>query len=246
MAPHIFTVLFTVAGKDPAANKYVDMAHMMLQSLWRTGHTGPISMLADEHTWVAFESQDRLAADRVQHIPIPRPATLLEGIARRYEFFHRVPQFSPETTYLYLDLDFLRLKPLDLELPPDTIAVLPEGGSHDPNYCGEALWAQLDHPGLSAGIWAIRPGPDMLALMDEIIASVRRGPHNFYTCEQPHFNAAITRKTRTVGFRPELVSFNGHGAGPHTVFLNMAGCPGDDAFHYEKMSTMTSLMESRS
>ena len=239
---HIFTVLFTVQGKDPAANKYVDMAHMMLHSLWRTGHTGPVSMLADELTWVAFESHDRLAADRVQHIPIPRPATLLEGIARRYEFFNRVPEFSAGTTYLYIDCDMINIRPFTFQIPADTIVVYPEGGALDPNYCGEGNWAQLEHPGLSAGFWGIRPGPDMLALMDEISASVRRGPHNFYTVEQVHMNACITKKTRAVYFKPSFISFNGHGMTPETAFINCAGCPGVEDFHYDKMAQFSAIL----
>ena len=235
---NVFTVLFTLPGKDPEENKYVKMAHMMFYSLRLAGHGDRFYLMADDLTWAAFRKHDLSGARDVIHVVIPRPATLLEGIARRYEFFNRVGAYSTEETYHYLDVDHLCVKPFKLALSPDTIAVLPEGGREDPNYCGEGAWARLDHHGLAAGFWAIRPGPDMLALLDEICASVRRGPHNFYTCEQPHFNATITNKTRAVYFDPALVSFNGHGVNEKTRFLNLAGCPGDADFHYEKMAAI--------
>lgn len=235
---NVFTVLFTLPGKDPEENKYVAMAHMMFHSLRMAGHAKKMYLMADQETWDAFVKYDVSGSAGVTRVLIPRPATLLEGIARRYEFFTRVGEFSQDATYHYLDSDILCLKGFNLVLSPDTIAVLPEGGRADPNYCGEGGWALLDHAGLSAGFWAIRPGPDMLALLDEICASVRRGPHNFYTCEQPHFNAAITNKTRAVYFDPALVSFNGHGVNEKTRFINLAGCPGDADFHYEKMAAI--------
>jgi hypothetical protein len=233
----VFTVLFTLPGRDPEENKYVEMAHMMLSLARLTGHADKIYIMADDLTWAAYKKIDPLWTE-ITRVTIPRPKTLLEGISYRYKFFVSVPDFDPAATYHYLDVDILPYKAFRLDLPADTIAVLPEGGREDPNYCGTAGWAQLDHAGLSAGFWAVRPGPDMLALFDEIYASVRRGPHNFYTCEQPHFNSCITNKTRAVYFEPSLVSFNGHGVTEHTRFYNLAGCPGDEGFHYDKMKTI--------
>ena len=241
-----FTVVFTLHGRDPAENKYVNMFWLMFQSLCRTGSfnmmVDKMYVMADEKTWLAIQQVWLMDGETAfpNWIPIPQPTTLLEGISRRYEILEKLPEFLAQATGLYLDVDILCRRKFSLELPIDTIAVYTEGGSADPNYCGEAGWAQLDHPGLSAGFWAIRGGPNMKALMSEIRASIARGPHTFYTVEQPHFNSCITKKTRAVYFHSRIVSFNGHGMTPETCFINCAGCPGDGPFHYEKMCSLLS------
>ena len=232
---NIFTVLFTVQGKSVADNKYIKMAVIMIKSLFMTGtwnlFTDKLFVMADRETWDAFVGHwDGLI--QFTHICIPRPATLLEGITRRYQFFRLD---NEDVTTLYLDVDFICRKKFSVSLPPDTMAVYPEGGSEDPNYCGEGGWAKLDHPGLSAGFWLCRPGPTTRALMDEIVASIAREPRKFYTVEQPYFNAAITKKTPKVYIPSEMISFNGHGNLAAAHFINFAGEPGDDAFHYSKM-----------
>ena len=238
----VFTVLFTLPGRDPEENKYVEMAHMMFYSFRLSGQGDRFYLMADDLTWAAFKAHDLSGARDVIRVTIPRPQSLLEGIAYRYSFFNRVPEFSTNDTYLFVDCDMLNVRKFVLDLPADTIAVLPEGGREDPNYCGEGAWARLDHAGLSAGFWAIRPGPDMLALMDEISASIRREPTKFYCEDQPHFNRAITKDTRCVMFDPSIVSFNGHGFSSKTLFINCAGCPGDADFHYDKMLKMSSAL----
>ena len=239
---NIFTVLFTLQGKSVADNKYIKMAVIMIKSLFMTGtwnlFTDQLFVMADRETWDAFTREwDGLI--QFTHICIPRPATLLEGIARRYQFF-KLDNEDVET--MYLDVDFVCRKKFSVRLPPDTIAVLPEGGSEDPNYCGEGGWAKLDHPGLSAGFWVCRPGDTIRALMDEIVAWVIREPQKFYTVEQPYFNAAITKKTPKVYIPPEFVSFNGHGDLASAYFINFAGEPGDADFHYSKMSQIEALL----
>lgn len=231
-----FTVVFTLAGHDAASNLYVHMLVLMLETLKRTKTFIPeedlIYVMTDAETEAVLQKFHTGVMRYVKCIRIPQPTDLLEGISRRYEFFHHV--YRPETTTLYLDVDFLCRRQFRADLPADTIAVLAEGGSKDPNYCGEGDWAQLEHPGLSAGFWAMRPGARTLCLMDEIKASIRRGPHNFYTVEQPHFNAAITKRTPAVMFDPRIVSFNGNLLGEGTFFINLAGCPGDGPFHFIK------------
>ena len=239
-----FTIVFTLAGKDADENKYVDMFWIMMKSLCTTGtfdYTADrFYVMADDDTFRAI--QRKWPMDGVCPLPlwisIPRPTTLLEGIARRYEFLKRAP-IHGDPVCMYLDTDILSIRKFRPQVPPDTIVVLPEGGREDPNYCGEGNWSRLDHDGLSAGFWVIRVGPDVRALLDEIAMSVRREPMKFYTCEQPHFNACITKKTRAGAFAPFLVSFNGHNMNAHTCFVNFAGCPGDAEFHYTKMLQAT-------
>jgi len=242
---HFFSVVFTLISKDPRTNKYIDMFWIMFRSLYQAGTFDLLEdrmyVMADDDTWAEIHRKwpmDGLTP-YPQWVQIPRPTTLIEGIARRYEFFSEIPG---DTMTLYLDVDHICLKKFRPAIPPDTIVVLPEGGRADPNYCGEGGWATLDHEGLSAGFWAVRPGPNTRALMDEIAASVRRGPHNFYTCEQPHFNAVITKKSPVLSFAPPLVSFNGHNMYPHTCFINCAGEPGDGPLHYQKMLALESQL----
>lgn len=218
------------------------MAVIMIKSLFVTGTwdftRDKLYVMADGATWEAF-TREWNGLIQFTHIPIPRPATLLEGIARRYQYFNIV---HDDVTTLYLDLDMICRKRFSANLPPDSMAVYPEGAAEDSNYCGEGGWAKLDHPGLSAGFWLCRPGDKTRAVMNNIVARIVNEPRKFYTVEQPYFNAAITATTPKVYMPQSIVSFNGHGDVASAYFINFAGEPGNDTFHYEKMAQLEGLL----
>lgn len=241
----LFTVLFTLEGRSPAQNQYVYMLMLLLKTLQLSGtyHAGKdtLYLMVDADTEALMRDMNLEVLGDFTCIRIPRPKTLLEGISRRYEFFRHV--YEPETTTMYLDLDMLCCRQFRPELPADTMAVYPEGAAEDPNYCGTDGWAKLDHPGLSAGFWVVRIGPKTAALMERILALISEHPGDFYSVEQPHFNAAITREAPVICLKPGLVSFNAtEDEVGNAHFINFAGGPGDGAHHFLKVLRSYLLM----
>ena len=228
-----FSVLFTLDGRDSKENLYVHMLLLLFKSMqYKSTFSGRDSfyIMTDSDTAPLIPSSFKI-------VIMPKPKTVLEGISWRYEFFDHI-QYSEDETYQFLDLDMLNSKPFLLNLTPDTIAVFPEGSADDSNYTGDM--GHLDHPGLSAGFWAIRPGPRTLKLLMDIrhLIQVNIGK-NFYTVEQPMFNQAIKGGLPyIVYFSPTTLSFNGHTNKGTAHWLNMCGVPGDDRFHFDKMLRM--------
>jgi hypothetical protein len=233
-----FTVLFTLEGRNPAENQYVYMLLLLLKTLVRAGTYLPaedsLYIMADVDTARIIHELEIDFLDKKQIIAIPRPKTLLEGASHRYTFFKRI--YEPDQVTMYLDLDMVCCRQFRPELPPDTLAVLPEGDSQDSNYCGTNGWATLDHPGLSSGFWFVRIGPKTMALMERILALISEHPGNFYTLEQPHFNAAITKEWPVVFLKRDIVSFNASEEDISAAsFVNLAGEPGNGAGHFLRM-----------
>jgi hypothetical protein len=234
-----FTVLFTLESADPKQNQYVYMLPLLAETLHRTGtyrhDVDSFYILADDATAELISQFNMESLAKIQILRIPRPKTLLEGIASRYTFFRQI--YEPTMVTMYIDLDMLCCREFRPDLPADTLAALPEGSAADPNYCGEDGWANLDHPGLSAGFWAVRIGPRTLALMERILQLIREHPGEFYTIEQVHFNAAITRESPVVFLKQDIVSFNAGEdddiSGVH--FVNLAGEPGNGSVHFIQM-----------
>lgn len=211
------------------------MFFLLMKTLERTGtyqsDKDSVYLMADKDTAEIVKEIDQDFVNSLTIITIPRPKTLLEGISRRYEFFRHV--YEPDTVVMYLDLDMICCRQFRPQIQADTLAVYAEGSNEDPNYCAVK---PLDHPGLSAGFWFVRIGPKTAALMESILALISEHPGDFYTVEQPHFNAAITKESPVVFIKPGLISFNASEddiSGAH--FINLAGEPGNGAGHFLRM-----------
>lgn len=221
-----YTVLFSL-GK-PEDNYYFYMMMLMYKSLVRTESIGPddrFFVIADEAT--AAYGRTFRSLSSVLWVPVPAVRTLKDGMLLKYIFRPKVDE-----TVLYLDCDFVAKGKVRFDLPPDTIAVLPEGKPTDSNYCGDFTLTSVY--GASAGIFAFRYGPRIKAILDEIGLRVMKCEKGYYTLDQPHFNAVLqNQKVATI--RPEIVSFNGHGDVRSALLINCAGIPGAGSFHFGKM-----------
>ena len=165
-------------------------------------------------------------------IPMPTPATLLEGMSWRYQF-HRHTDVMFQNV-CYLDVDMICLKQFKLQISDrDILCVYPEGSSSDNNYSG----AQKPLKGLvgySSTLFAYNLGEHVLQLFEGILYKMRVEPENHYTLDQPYFNHALQAFSRFVQLPDTLLSFNGHNNMPGAYFINYAGSPGDGAFHFLK------------
>lgn len=201
---------------------------LLYKSLLRTetlSPKDPLYIVADKDT-IEF-GKTIFSLLNVRWIEVPKPATVKDGMLLKYMFRPKVDE-----TVLYLDVDFLAKRKIQIALEPDTIACYPEGKPQDSNYCGDFT---LPHAraGLSAGIFAFRYGPKVKALLDDIAKRTAQCEKNYYTLDQPHFNAVL--QENRLYMNPALVSFNGNSNLDVASLINFAGEPGDGGFHFKKM-----------
>lgn len=228
-----YSVVFSLG--NPKENKYIDMFHLMFDSLTRTGtffHGRDRMIVATD-----AESKPLMEMLPVEFIVFDKPKTLLEGMCWKY----KLPLTTEirDTTCMYIDVDMLSIRRFDVDdFPSDRIAAYPEGLETDDNYCGDS---PLDAPcGASAGFFVFNMGEKVEAMFKAILARAESWPVKFYTIEQPHFNHCLPKDT--MWFEEYLVSFNGLYDMDTCLFVNCCGAPGNDQVHYEKMSNIHSVI----
>lgn len=227
---HFYTICFSLGPAE--SNMYPYLAMLQLRALQKTRclkEGDDYSIVCDAATAEVFKKMPMLSGVRL--LVVPTPPALKEGMMLKYIFPSLVN--LEDHVAVYLDLDILPIKQTEFNVPPDTLATLPEGKATDSNYCGTR---PLDLPhGLSAGFFVYRFGPRVKTLFRQILLAVETSKEQHYTLDQPHFNHAIAVQRATVGYMPpQCVSYNGHGSGPHTHFINLCGDPGDGPLHFRK------------
>jgi hypothetical protein len=176
-----------------------------------------------------------------QIIIIPQPMTLLEGMMWKYN-----PCPYDQSIFMYCDIDIFILQPLELLLDgllPYKLYVHAEGELADPDY-GAALSPEIVErlgkgaPGLSAGKFIVTNQ----TLRDELfqqIRSLHSPTSNWYTVEQPLFNAAalsiqdtLDTDLLTIPVVARTIEEFHH---QKTILLDFAGEPGDGELHWKHM-----------
>lgn len=228
-----YSVVFSLG--DAKENKYIDMFHLMFDSLLRTGtfrHGRDRMIVATD-----AESKPRMEMLPIEFIVFDKPTTLLEGMCWKYKL--PLATGIRDTTCMYIDVDMLSIRRFDVEdFPSDRIAAYPEGSQTDNNYCGDS---PLEAPcGASAGFFVFNMGEQVEAMFKAILARADTWPTKFYTIEQPHFNHCLPKNT--LWFQEYLVSFNGHNDIDTCLFINCCGEPGNQQLHYEKMSQLHAMV----
>lgn len=227
-----YTILFSLG--EPKQNLYVQMLHLQLASLRRTG-----TLAADDEFLVLTEKKtaDYLAATsalppNVKILLVRPPSTTLQGMLLKY-ILPRVYDCRGKTC-LYLDLDILSCRKLELgPLEPDNLYVFPEGRPDDTNYCGSTP-LELS-AGVTAGIFLYTYGPKVQAFFDAVLGRIAASTETFYSLDQPHFNHALAAQKVVRGLPPTLISFNWNTHRDTARFVNLCGDPGDGPFHFQKM-----------
>ena len=235
MGQTFYTILFSL--DDPKNNRYIDMLQFQARALHKT------KMLREDDRYFIVadkESVEVLKAavwlpKQTRIMVVPKPKSLYEGMRLKYlaPYFMSPPLHVNEVA-IYLDVDILPIKKTEfISLPPDTIAVLPEGPKEKPDYCGDTPLALP--AGVSAGFFAFRFGGKVHAFFQELLKILEKGRSDFYTLDQPHFNHLLARIAFKGFLQPELMSFNGHGDLKKASLVNFAGEPGDGPFHLRKL-----------
>ena len=231
------SIIFSM--NDPKENCYVYMLMMLLQSLLKTKtlqDTDVYFIMVDPETQQLLETIAIFNKPNIKFISMPKPTTILEGMAWRYQL-HRQKDIIGQTV-VYMDIDMLCVQNMKVDIPDTTIDMLivfPEGKSDDSNYAGAA---DLQIPyGVSSGFFVYKCGYSVVQFMEEVYHKIRNDPVQYYTLDQPHFNKTIENKNFVSYMKPNTLSFNGHNidlADP-PVFINCCGDPGSGHFHLLKM-----------
>ena len=213
----VYTNLFTLASKEPATNRYVDMFFIWLSYLIRKGRPDAAYLMIDRRTY-SYVASTPLFAFLSSKIHFPMyaltydpPATLKEGTLRRFEIERMVPQ-AQQTVFLYLDIDVLPIRPLQgliSEVKPNCLYYsaesIPTDKKYvflDDNYFGhlataedvawlEASFGETGVPGITSGIFAFTAGEQIGEFFKYIRTAAATDERQFYTLDQPFYAAAI-------------------------------------------------------
>ena len=248
----VYTVLFTLVGKDPAENRYVEMFYIWLTHILKNGGLGPtdkISIILDKPTIDFINSEFilkhilNLCKVPIDFWLIPQPRTLSEGMVHKYSL-EEIPAIVSECS-LYIDLDITvvsSLRPMR-EVIPDTIAVVIEGNLNNDDYGGKLIQREErkeGYPGFSAAIFAFSAGEYVKNFMRRVKGDCLAQDPPFYTVEQPFFNKYLYEMfingDRNFYILPEkYVATNDITQSDSVIFVNYCGDPGNGSKHICKM-----------
>ncbi len=248
----LYTLLFTLQGKDPAKNKYVDMLSMWLTYIVRHADltaNDTVMVLVDAPTRKILEN-DKLLQEireagkfqwRLQ--TIPQPVNLSQGLAERYKVF------SPTEIHMFVDLDMLILDPIQPIMRHQKEAFftcMPEGKLLETDYAGlllQHLQDYTDLKGYTAGWFMFNPSDAIETFFTKIRqATLDNQAHPFYTVDQPYLNYFVLKEIESGAsklefyFLDESLSVkNIYPPKPTTLFAHFCGDPGNDLCHLSKM-----------
>jgi len=248
----VYTVLFTLVGKDPADNRYVEMLYIWLTHILKNAGLGvgdKICVLIDKPT-IDFLNGDFNIGFILNTCRVPiefwlinQPHTPSEGMVQKYNI-EDVPAIVSNCS-LYLDLDIVVKAPLTLvcELIPDTLAVVVEGDIYNDDYGGKVLPREREkegYPGFSAALFVFSIGETVREFMRCVKGGCLAQDPPFYTVEQPFFNKYLyelfINLERPFFMIPKkYVSNNDMTPSDSVVFVNYCGDPGNGPRHIVKM-----------
>ena len=262
----VYTNLFTIAGKDPKENRYIDMLYIWLTYLLKNGglsNNDKIQVRIDQKSIDYLNETGffgilmRNAKCQIEFIFIDQPANASEGMVWKYS---TKPELIVKTKqYLYIDLDVLVMKPLSKNIPElqaGQIMIIPEGEMAHPLYVGDLLDKELTENmcGFTAGCFAFCSDETIERFFENVSKEcLENVGAQRYTVEQPFFNKwlclAIKRQALPLFIvvnnsnimennKFNVNAINGVYNKETCVFLNYAGEPGNGSMHYLKMLIM--------
>jgi hypothetical protein len=268
----VYTNLFTLAGRDVKVNKYIDMYYIWLFNLFKYGRLSKDDYcitLIDETSLQHIKNNQILQWLSTQFsnfviLPYVQPKTIKEGMLKRYNIDPIVELTSrlSNPTYLYLDIDVLAmndLRPLFYQHTAvaqnkASLYLRPEGVITSGLYYGELITQEEQQlleaknmqqmPGFSSGIYGWNNSAITKHFFRFIIDLAEKADKDFYTVDQPFFNAAVFNYFfREAGiFNITLLDqskvIDNRMMRPQTteiILVNLCGIPGDDQFHWDKL-----------
>jgi hypothetical protein len=240
-------VLFTLADREVAKNKYLPIFYTWVSKLIQNGKLGRDDFLLisiDERTIEYLKTNSGILGTLMSYLPcpyafkiFPAPATLLEGMKMRY----KTHDFKQDV-FMYMDVDILVMKSLRLIVDQTENAklyVCTEGTLRDPNYGADM--SSTDDPGYTSAIF-MTTAPWVQEVLFRRVDELYRDA-GYYTIDQPFYNRAVYMMPHNNKLLTSLHSFNGHNYSKEdTVLLNCGGEPGRDDIHYDKIQEVLCLI----
>lgn len=238
-------VLFTLADREVAENKYLPVFYTWVSKLVQNGGLGREDFLLisiDERTIEYLKTNSGILGTLLSYLKcpyafkiFPAPATLLEGMRIRY-----TPHEFTQDAYMYLDIDVLVLKPLKgmLEgLEAGKLGCVSEGSLTDPNYGADM--SSTDGVGYTSAVMVFTAPWTQEVLFRRVNELYR--DMDYYTLDQPFYNRAAYMMPRDSRIT-KYVSYNGHNySKDDTILFNCGGNVGDGKIHFEKIHDIICL-----
>jgi len=255
----VYTTLFTLVGKNPMENKYIDMFYSWFTYLKRYAGLGPndcVGIIVDNDTLEYINSIPTfgyISTDVTFNIELsimPRPANLTEGFAQRYNLEH-FDTFIQHELNLHLDIDCLCIRNINTlfrQVEGHSFYAMSEiGFMYHSDYCGHLLEEGIlpdDFPGISAGWYAWKHSESQREMFETVSkACLNNQKTPFYTIDQPFYTYELIKRIisktldicvidkDTVAFNPCIFDECLKDA----YFVNFAGEPGVESSHYNKI-----------
>jgi hypothetical protein len=261
----VFTNLFTIVGKDPSANEYVEMLgiwYMFLTSFGKLTPEDSVVVQMDEVTYNFIKNSGEVD-DFLKEVTVAvykQPETALEGMRARYSLAANLQKAHPGHMYLYLDLDVLVCRDLrnlydDVMIQNRVLYTTEEkvisyaGDIFSDNYLGSCV--QMDDNtrmdlsgtgGIGSGIFGWNHlDPEFSSFFTGIVDKILESTESYYTLDQPFFNEAVIQKKienewSVYHVDSGMVGINDIIA-PNMpyVLMNLSGDPGNGKLHRDKM-----------
>lgn len=249
-------VVYTMKGKDPKDNLYLNIFYQWLTMVIKNGHLQSGDMLninIDSITLEYFNNNSTILTNLLKKIGCPfvfyifdPPNTPLEGMMHKYDNTEYT-----QDVYIYSDIDVLIVKPFSLltEKIEENTMYFVKGVSLDHQFYSEGFPPEFplssDLPGFNASIFVIS-SRELRDLFFSRINELCDYSTQYKWVEQPYFNRAIydiprSRISVNIDLLTEYVSFNGQLIKDSTVFFDLAGETSNGLSHFTKMSDMICL-----
>lgn len=257
----LYTLAFTVVGREPKDNKYLQMLWIWLRFLCKYGRLAAedkVYILIDKASKEYLETYTPYISLDISYsfLEIPQPATVEGGILERFQpwlYF----SIGDEDTVSYIDVDMFVLDDIhwiQALCKPDTFYAYPEELIVGGNYLGEILTqrdmafldahprVRLVHPGFSGTFYFFK-GLFVKDAFQAIIEMTRANTKKLYANEQPFFNRVLfdalyyTHEFGVSILNKNLIEYNCIVADckPGTKLLNFCGEPGNQELHWAKL-----------
>lgn len=231
-----YSILFSLG--DAKVNPYCYLPHFLYRALHKTKslRQGDVyCILCDYASADVLRATSLAQAPDVRIIATAQPINMLDGMSMRYKFPFQYD--CSGQTCVYLDLDLIPVRTIQVPQLQDAIIIYPEGRPDDSNYCGDTpLNAQF---GATSGFFMFGLGPRVKSFFIRVCESMRNDTRYpfYYTLDQVYFNRELKGLDIAL-FRHDYLSFNARNNLDKATLLNMCGEPGDGPLHFIKVIEM--------
>lgn len=263
-----YTSIFTVEGRAPEQNRYLDMLLLWLSQIIKGNLVTSDDLISCIMDDVSFQHMQRMPflSRLVRRIPCPmrwitypQPKTLQEGLAMRF----KIPLTYTQDILMYTDVDVVPLAPYSRitdTMAPNTIYVHKEGQLKLSPYYNHSFPKNIldAYPtgaaGFSSGKFAIYGKQLATYFLGAVRYLILQSPtyKEEVTTDQPYFNQALYTyllslptpyKVDTKHFAPSTLSSNGHNLTSTTVLVDCMGDEtGNGPLHWNKVIQFYTLL----